>query len=233
MIPPTKSKSSKTAEIAASCHRMIALILYYGFAQYLPTQPVPGWTIAYWARRVLFKRIAHTCGEGVIIKSKAYFGTGKYLKIGDRSQLGKNLKAECDLVMGTDVVMGPDVVLMSSAHAFEATDIPVNLQGPLPRRPIVIGNDVWIGTRVIVLPGVTIGDSAIIGAGSVVTKTVPPWAIVAGNPARFIRYRGERRRPHHARIETPALDAEESNTMGSPMPDRGLQSNEHILSTRI
>jgi acetyltransferase-like isoleucine patch superfamily enzyme len=55
--------------------------------------------------------------------------------------------------------------------------------------PIVVGNDVWVGTRAIILSGVTIGDGAIVAAGSVVTKDVPPYAIVAGNPARLIRYR--------------------------------------------
>ena len=56
---------------------------------------------------------------------------------------------------------------------------------------VVIGNDVWIGRSAIVLGGVSIGDGAVIGAGSVVTKNVPPYAIVAGNPARIIRYRFE------------------------------------------
>lgn len=55
--------------------------------------------------------------------------------------------------------------------------------------PIVVGNDVWIGTRAIILSGVTIGHGAIIAAGSVVTKDVPPYAIVGGNPAKVIRYR--------------------------------------------
>lgn len=55
--------------------------------------------------------------------------------------------------------------------------------------PIVVGNDVWVGTRAIILSGVTIGDGAIVAAGSVVTKDVPPYAIVAGNPARLVRYR--------------------------------------------
>ncbi len=58
-----------------------------------------------------------------------------------------------------------------------------------PYKPTKIGNDVWIGNRAIVLQGVTVGDGAVIGAGSVVTKDVPPYAIVAGNPARLIRYR--------------------------------------------
>ena len=59
----------------------------------------------------------------------------------------------------------------------------------LPYKLVTIGNDVWIGTRAMVLGGVTIGDGAVIGAGAIVTKDVPPFAIVAGVPARIVRYR--------------------------------------------
>jgi acetyltransferase-like isoleucine patch superfamily enzyme len=58
--------------------------------------------------------------------------------------------------------------------------------------PIIIGNDVWIGRRAMILSGVRIGHGAVVGAGSVVTKDVPPYAIVAGNPARIVRYRFDR-----------------------------------------
>jgi acetyltransferase-like isoleucine patch superfamily enzyme len=58
-----------------------------------------------------------------------------------------------------------------------------------PNLQVKIGHDVWIGRSAIVLPGVEIGDGAVVGAGAVVTKSVPPYAIVAGNPARLIRYR--------------------------------------------
>lgn len=58
-----------------------------------------------------------------------------------------------------------------------------------PQYDLIIGNDVWIGTRTILLGAITIGNGAVIGAGSVVTKDVPPYAIVAGNPAKVIRYR--------------------------------------------
>lgn len=57
------------------------------------------------------------------------------------------------------------------------------------RGPIVLGNDVWVGVRAIILSGVTIGDGAVVAAGSVVTKDVPPYAIVGGNPARIIKFR--------------------------------------------
>lgn len=65
----------------------------------------------------------------------------------------------------------------------------VNIQNSTDYKKTTIGNDVWIGTRVIILGGVSVGDGAVIGAGSIVTKDVPPYAIVAGVPARIIRFR--------------------------------------------
>ncbi len=61
----------------------------------------------------------------------------------------------------------------------------------MPYKPVTIGNDVWVGTRAMVLGGVTIGDGAVVGAGAIVTKDIPPYAIVAGVPAKVIRYRFE------------------------------------------
>ena len=169
----------------------LALVFYYLFARYLPTQPVPGYKFAYWIRRILVKNIFIKCGEDIIVKSNCYFGRGEGIKVGARSQLGQNSRIGPYTIIGDDVVMGPDVVIMTTSHKFERLDVPINKQGHLKIRPVIIGNDVWIGTRALILPGVTIGDQAILGAGTVVTKDVPPRAIVAGNPARIIRYRGD------------------------------------------
>ena len=68
---------------------------------------------------------------------------------------------------------------------FGLTDV----EGSMPEVTTYVGNDVWIGCNVVILPGVTIGDGAIVAAGSIVTKDVPPYAIVAGTPARVLRYR--------------------------------------------
>jgi maltose O-acetyltransferase len=62
-------------------------------------------------------------------------------------------------------------------------------QGMTEDMPVTIGDDVWIGARAILLPGITINSGSIVGAGAVVTKDVPPGSIVAGNPARVVRYR--------------------------------------------
>lgn len=94
-----------------------------------------------------------------------------------------------DTWLGGDVMMAPHVTILSNSHNFSRTDIPMGAQGTPAARPVRIGNDVWIGTRAIILPGVQIGDHCIIAARAVVTKDVPDRAIVGGNPARIIRYR--------------------------------------------
>lgn len=143
-------------------------------------------------RRRLVKHIFRECGDNVIIKHRAYFGTGSSIVIGDRSQLGHNSRIDNDIVFGRDVMMGPDVVIMSNAHAFSRIDVPMIAQGAAPRRAVVIEDDVWIGTRSIILPGVRIGKGSIIGAGSVVTKSIAPYSIVGGVPARVIGSRLEK-----------------------------------------
>jgi maltose O-acetyltransferase len=170
--------------------RVLCLFLYYALARHFPTQPMPGWRAGYWLREVLCRRIFKSCGRNVLIKHGAYFGSGKDIRLGERSQIGHNSRIDHDVIIGDDVLMGPDVVMLSNSHAFTDLDTPINRQGEAVRRPIVIGNDVWIGTRVIILPGVQIGDGSVIGAGSVVTKSVPPMVIAAGNPAQVIKPRG-------------------------------------------
>ena len=130
-----------------------------------------------------------SCGSNINIEKDADFGSGQGISIGDNSGLGINCRVRGPLTIGNDVMMGPDVVIMTNSHNFDRIDIPMNVQGSAIPKKVIIGNDVWIGTRVIILPGVTIGNGAIIGAGAVVTKDIPDMAIVGGCPAKIIRYR--------------------------------------------
>ena len=66
---------------------------------------------------------------------------------------------------------------------------PIKYQGNTAEKPVYIGSDVWIGSRVMILPGVHIGNGVVIGGGTVVSKDVPDYAIVAGNPGRIVKYR--------------------------------------------
>ena len=86
-------------------------------------------------------------------------------------------------------MMGPDVMIYTKNHNTERTDIPMIEQGNTQPRKVTIGDDVWIGARAIILPGVTIGQGSIVAAGSVVTKDVEPFSVVGGNPARVIKVR--------------------------------------------
>lgn len=128
-------------------------------------------------------------GAHVNVEHGAQFGDGSYIDIGHRSGLGINCHIYGPVAIGDHVMMGPEVTILTSNHRYDRLDIPMMDQGGTEHLPVTIEDDVWIGTKVIILPGVRIGKGAIVGAGSVVTRPVPPYAIVAGNPARLIRFR--------------------------------------------
>jgi len=167
---------------------------YYGFAKHLPVSYrfQPFGSLAKKLRAIACKRLFRMCGERVNIEQGANFYTGWEIEIGNDSSLGINCMIPYDLKVGKDVMMGPDVVIIGNNHKFSNLDLPMRLQGYQEYPPVKIGDDVWIGTRAIILPGLTIGQGAIIAAGAVITKDVPPYAILAGNPARIIKYRDGR-----------------------------------------
>lgn len=169
--------------------RVLSLFAFYSFANYLPGPPMPLGGVSMWIRRSLAKRFFLRMGRDVKVHKRVHLGAGQGIQIGDCSSINVGCRIACDTIIGNDVMLGPEVTILSSSHEFTRTDISMRAQGETARRPVVIGSDVWIGTRAILLPGVTIGDHSIVGAGAIVTKNVDPWSIVAGNPARLIRYR--------------------------------------------
>ena len=172
--------------------RFIFLGLYYGLLRYLPhsTVPIIG-KFSKKMREVCCHKIFRSAGKNLDIGRNVYFGNGRNFSIGNNSGLGENFKAQStNLYIGSYVMMGPDILIVGGGHKNERVDIPMGQQGIMPRSELIIGNDVWIGARVIITGKVRkIGNGVIIGAGSVVTKDVPDYAVVAGNPARIIRMR--------------------------------------------
>jgi maltose O-acetyltransferase len=169
--------------------RLICFLLYYYFARLLPISNYPGGKASKKFRYFLCKHLFKNCGRGVNIEHGADFEMGSTIEIGDRSGIGVDAWIRAILIIGNDVMMGPQAIFYSKYHNFDRTDIPIIDQGMGDYEKIVIEDDVWIGARVIVLKGVHIGKGAILGAGSVVTKDVPSYSIVAGNPARVIKWR--------------------------------------------
>ncbi|MEW6233122.1 MAG: acyltransferase, partial [Chloroflexota bacterium] len=115
-----------------------------------------------------------------------------FIHIGRRSNLNRNglIYGAGGVTIGDRVRIGAGVNIVSHNHVFDDPDVPIMDQGQ-ELSPIVIEDDVWMGVRVTVLPGVTIGLGSVVGAGSVVTRDVPPHAVVAGVPARRIGDRGQ------------------------------------------
>ena len=169
--------------------RLVSAAAYLLVARHLPWGPRPGGRLAKRIRGFLATYMLDQCGERVNVEHGAWFGSGRGISLGDRSDLGMDALIMGPLRVGADVMMGPRCVLISDNHAMDDTSRPMNTQGFVASRPIVIEDDVWIGAGVTVLPGVRIGRGSVIGAASVVTKDVPPWTVAAGNPARVVRQR--------------------------------------------
>ena len=104
---------------------------------------------------------------------------GDYVALGPRSEIYNVAKIR----MGSNITVSQDAYLCTASHDIS------RLKKPLVTRPIELGDSTWIAARSIVLPGVTIGEGAVVAAGSVVTKDVGPWTVVGGNPAKFIKKR--------------------------------------------
>jgi maltose O-acetyltransferase len=171
--------------------RMLALVFYYAIARYLPASSDLFGTTSKRIRGFTCKFIFEKCGLNVNIERGASFSRGTHLKIGDNSGIGINANIPGEISIGRDVMMGPDVIVLSHMHNYTDLTRPMCTQGATEFKKVIIEDDVWIGIRVIIMPGVTIGHGSIIGAGSVVTKDVPAYAIVGGAPAGIIKYRNQ------------------------------------------
>lgn len=166
----------------------LAAILYYGITSRIRTRDHSS-SIGAKLNRLVAPNLFKRCGSGVNIRPNVYFGPGSQISIGDHSMLGADsiIGSEAEVIIGNDVLMGPRVLIYTSNHG---TDLgsPMRLQ-PSKAAPVQIGNDVWIGARCIILPGVTIHDGAVVAAGAVVTHDIPPNAIAGGVPAKIIGHR--------------------------------------------
>jgi len=114
------------------------------------------------------------------------------LKIGDHTYIGEynNIRAGGGKIeIGNYCAISQHISIVASNHSFRKDELIANQPWSLARNFVIIGNDVWIGSNSVILPGVSIGNGAVVGAGSVVTKDIPPFAIVGGNPAKVIKYR--------------------------------------------
>ena len=133
-------------------------------------------------------------GNDLTIRSRGYnpveisVGPKAKLEFGDNVFLNQGVRIACtsEVTIGNNVLLGDETVILD-------TDYHGAAGAPAKAAPVRIETDVWLGTRVIVLRGVTIGQGSVVGAGAVVTRSIPPFVFAAGVPARVVRSL-----PHHA-----------------------------------
>jgi maltose O-acetyltransferase len=173
--------------------RSICWILYYLIARHLPGNYTPYSLGSKKIRAFICKPLFKRFGENVDIGPEVEFLNVRKCEMGDHSGIG----AHCSIgtvIIGNYVMMGTHCLILSRNHRFDDVKVPMCQQGFQEDKPVFIEDDVWIGSSVIILPGVRVGRGSIIGAGAVVTENIEPYTIVGGNPARVIGRRdGERR----------------------------------------
>ncbi len=163
-------------------HRACKELLY----DYNLTRPCEGEK-----RSEILRQVLAECGENCYIEPPFYANWGCNLHVGKNFYANFHLTAvdDTDIFIGDSVMIGPNVTLATAGHPIAPE---LREQVYQFNQPVRIGNRVWIGAGVVILPGVTVGDDSVIGAGSVVTKDIPSGVVAVGNPCRVLREIDER-----------------------------------------
>ena len=200
-----KKSLSKSARISRAALAMLdprawlhwlRMVNYYNYAHVIPR------------RALQVGRDAHISPDAVF-SNAGNIVLGDGVRIGSRCHLWAGM-AGGTIVVGDDALFGPEVMVTAASYCYDE-GAPVSDQ-PMKEAPIIIGKDVWLATRAIVLPGAQIGDGAIVAAGSLVRGVIPAMAIVAGSPARVVGQRqaafgrGADRPPAHRNRPSNCLD---------------------------
>lgn len=145
--------------------------------------------ISVYGRHLIGKKLFKNLGENSKFRDHNIFADGKNLDIGDNFLSGRyNYFGGGPIKIGNDVMMANFIIIETTNHHFSDLSRPIREQG-IDRLAVEIENDVWIGDRVTILPGVKIGTGSVLASGSVVTKDVESYSIVAGVPAKTIKKR--------------------------------------------
>lgn len=150
-------------------------------------------------REAMLRQMFAEVGEGCYIESPFYanFG-GHHVHLGNNVYTNFNLTLVDDthIYIGDCTMIGPNVTIATAGHPIEPG---LRSRGLQYNMPVHIGKNCWLGAGVIVMPGVTIGDYTVIGAGSIVTRDIPANVVAVGNPCRVMRPVGERDRQYYFR----------------------------------
>ncbi len=161
-----------------SAERRRARMLFKQFNETHDEQPL--------LRKELLKQLIGGYQKDLVIEPPFYCDYGGNISVGHKVFFNFNCTVldVCQVTIGDRSLFGPNVQIYAAKHPMDAA---TRAEGLESGKPVTIGSDVWVGGGVIICPGVAIGDRCVIGAGSVVTKDVPPDSFAAGNPCKVIR----------------------------------------------
>ncbi|MFN6540161.1 MAG: acyltransferase [Nostoc sp. EkiNYC01] len=130
------------------------------------------------------------CGSGLRFKRDVRIEHPQNVSLGNKVYIGQDviLDGRGGITIGDNTTLGFNVVILSANHDYQSNDLPYE-HNVYIHKPVIIGRNAWIGGNVLIIPGVSIGDGAIVAAGTVVTANVEPLAIVGNQPMRTIKYR--------------------------------------------
>lgn len=158
-----------------------------------PDMPFSHWKLYYKSSMLKFCK-----SKFKVFYNSSDFRAGAYAVHCSNISIGKNVVVRpltmmfadefAQIIVEDNVMMGAGVHFYVNNHKFDCRDIPLVEQGYYPSESIIVREGAWIGANCILLPGVTIGKNSVVGAGSVVTKSLPDFSIAAGCPARVIKY---------------------------------------------
>ncbi|MBE0674793.1 MAG: sugar O-acetyltransferase [Bacteroidales bacterium] len=137
-------------------------------------------------RKTLLRKLIPGAGAGLWLQPPFYCDYGYNIKTGEKVFFNFNCVVldVMQITIGSRTLFGPNVQIYTATHPMDHRERASGLEFA---RPVTIGEDVWIGGSAVICPGVTIGDRSVIGAGSVVTRDVPPDVFAAGNPCKVIK----------------------------------------------
>jgi len=145
-----------------------------------------------YTRIVVWENSSLLLGAGVCVERGGEITSvnGAVVSIGDNTYIGNYCNIRCDksITIGRNCYIAQFVSIVDGGYKFKTRSSTI-ARSDYETKPVAICDNVWLGTGVIILPGVQIGEGAVIGAGAVVTKDVPPYAVAVGNPAKFIQFR--------------------------------------------
>ena len=171
-----------------SLRRKLAMLLFNMGFRFLPEYYPPYGKPFHWIKRGLLRITLTSCGKGVNVGFAC--ALSPRIEIGSYSSFGNRCVIQGGVRIGSDVMMAPDVKIYTRNHNIGDISRPMRLQGD-SFSPVTIGDDVWIACNVVILPGVSVGSHSVIGAGSIVTRDVPDYAVVVGSPAKVLRFRND------------------------------------------